>query len=187
MNSHKKKIGAVAFAALLGLTSCWLVSRGMDRERIFSLLQREGKKLDLITRLEVTEHVLWLADRYGMDPMLILAVMKVESHFDPKALSNRDARGLMQVRPIVVREVALELGISPSDAGKLLTSHHFNTRVGVHYLAGLIRKFGGDIRKALMAYNAGPTLITRLYRKRPVPNGGYQGKVLKTYDQFTRS
>src|SRR3989338_5880637 len=132
MNSHKKKIGAVAFAALLGLTSCWLVSRGMDRER---------KKLDLITRLEVTEHVLWLADRYGMDPMLILAVMKVESHFDPKALSNRDARGLMQVRPIVVREVALELGISPSDAGKLLTSHHFNTRVGVHYLAGLIRKF----------------------------------------------
>ncbi len=151
------------------------------------ILDREAQDLPTSTRSSISQIVNHLAQEYRLDPLLILAVMKVESTFNPKAISNAKAYGLMQVRSIVVKAVAGDLGINPNDSGRLLTSHEFNIRVGVHYLAGLIKEFGGDVKKALMAYNAGPTTVARLYKNRPAPEGGYQGKVLRTYRAFSDS
>lgn len=156
-------------------------------QRIVSVLEAEATRLDVKTRHEVALTVNEMAKTYGLDPILILAVMKVESTFNPRAISNAQAYGLMQVRSIVVKDVANELGIHPSESGKLLSSHTFNIRVGVHYLAKLLKKFGGDTKKALMAYNAGPTTVAKLYKGRSVPEGGYQGKVLRTYRDLSSS
>jgi len=60
-------------------------------------------------------------------------------------------------------------------------------RVGVHYLAALIKRFKGDVCKAIMAYNAGPTRVTRIYAGKSVPLNGYQEKVLKAYLAYSHS
>jgi soluble lytic murein transglycosylase len=155
--------------------------------RVVTVLERAAQGLDERTRSEVARTVSDLAKTYKIDPLLILAVMKVESTFNPKAISNAQAYGLMQVRKIVVKDVATELGINPHDGDRLLSSHTFNIRVGVHYLSKLLIKFRGDVKKALMAYNAGPTSVERNYKGRSVPEGGYQGKVLKTYRELSSS
>ncbi|MNC95611.1 Transglycosylase SLT domain protein [compost metagenome] len=68
-----------------------------------------------------------------------------------------------------------------------MASHTFNIEVGVHYLSKLLIKFRGDVKKALMAYNAGPTSVERNYKGRSVPEGGYQGRVLKAYKDLSDS
>lgn len=155
--------------------------------KVVKILSQAATDLDERTRSEVAQTVSDMAVKYGIDPILILAVMKVESTFNPKAISNAKAYGLMQVRSIVVKDVAPEMGILPQDQGRLLASHTFNIEVGVHYLSKLLIKFQGDVKKALMAYNAGPTSVERNYKGRSVPEGGYQGRVLKAYRDLTDS
>lgn len=153
--------------------------------KIQTILDREATRLDAETRNKLESTILQLAADYNFDPLLIMAVMHVESRFQPQAKSFAGALGLMQVRPIVVREVASQLQIAPHDHPKLLSSIEFNVRVGVHYLDFLRKKFKGDLKKALMAYNRGPTAAARSYGGRPAPDGGYQGKVLKRYAEYT--
>jgi len=155
--------------------------------RVVTVLEKAAQNLNDRARSEVAGAVSDLSKTYGIDPILILAVMKVESTFNPNAVSNAQAYGFMQVRKIVVKDVATELGINPKDDEKLRTDQGFNLRVGVHYLSKLIIKFGGDIKKALMAYNAGPTMVEKNYKGRPVPDGGYQGRVLKAYRDLSNS
>lgn len=162
-------------------------SQGVSqRHKVSAILEQEADQLTPVAREEISITVSEVADFYQIDPLLILAMIKVESDFNPAARSGKDARGLMQIRPIVVREVAGDLGLNARDHKKLFLAD-FNIRIGVHYLSGLIRDFDGDLTKALMAYNVGPTAIARLYKSRPVPGGGYQGKVLTAYRLFSNS
>lgn len=167
--------------------SHWVEKRTNSELKVMRLLSRAADQLDERTRQEIAQTITDVAKKYRIDPVLILSIMKVESMFDPKAVSRAKAYGLMQVRPIVVKDVATEMGIHPKDQDKLLKSHKFNIEVGVHYLSKLVIKFKGDIKKALMAYNAGPTFVEKLYKNRPVPEGGYQGRVLKAYGEFSKS
>ncbi|HSA58882.1 MAG TPA: lytic transglycosylase domain-containing protein [bacterium] len=187
---HKSLKNLVFLAIAVGtiLPMSFVVKRkNLADVRVVSVLKTAAQSLDERTRTEVAQTVSVLSETYQIDPMLILAVMKVESTFDPKAISNAHAYGLMQVRKIVVKDVAAELGINPQDGDRLLSSHAFNIRVGVHYLSKLLILFQGDVKKALMAYNAGPTSVERNYKGRPVPEGGYQGRVLKAYRDFSDS
>jgi soluble lytic murein transglycosylase-like protein len=167
--------------------SLFLQKRDSTDLRVFSVLEKAAQNLSEGTRSEVAQTVSDLSKTYGIDPLLILAVMKVESTFNPNAVSNAHAYGFMQVRKVVVRDVAGEMGIDPKDENKLRSDQGFNLRVGVHYLSKLLIMFGGDVKKALMAYNAGPTTVARLYKNRPAPEGGYQGRVLKAYRDLSAS
>lgn len=158
-----------------------LHKRDNSRERIALILQTEAVRLNEETRHQITETVLHLSQEYRIDPMLILAVMKVESEFDLKARSRAGAIGLMQVMPIAARETAKDLEVTS------LHSPQSNIRIGVHYLAGLMKRFKGDLIKALMAYNRGPTQVARAYKNRRAPLGGYQNKVLRVYREFLNS
>ncbi|OGQ21643.1 MAG: hypothetical protein A3I05_06265 [Deltaproteobacteria bacterium RIFCSPLOWO2_02_FULL_44_10] len=152
--------------------------------KIDSILHEEAIFLDQMTRNEIAETVFQLSQDYDIDPVLILAMMKVESHFRTSARSHRGAMGLMQVKSIVVEDIADELGIDPSREKELQHNISFNIHVGVHYLTELLTRFHGDLSKALMAYNRGPTSVAKNYGKRGVPYGGYQKKVLETYMQL---
>ena len=118
-----------------------------------------------------------------MDRVLLLAIIKVESHFRPTVRSHRGAYGLMQVKKIVIADIAAELGLK-HESFYSLTDHRFNLKVGAHYFSNLVKRFNGDTPKALLAYNAGPTRVSQRYGNGPVPHQGYPKKVLDTYKQL---
>jgi soluble lytic murein transglycosylase-like protein len=94
------------------------------------------------------------AQELGIDAQLVTAVIAVESAFNPRAISPKNAQGLMQLMP----ETALRFGVrDPFDEKE-------NVRGGATYLRDLLKRFGGDLTLALAAYNAGEGAI--------VMNGG---------------
>ena len=95
--------------------------------------------------------------QYGMDPLLITAIMKVESGFDPHARSHADAFGLMQVRQPTADWCAQRIGLLQFD----LMNPEDNIRIGVHFFAYLMEKYNGNIDVALAAYNAGEGNVDR--------------------------
>ena len=93
--------------------------------------------------------------RLPISPAWRLSIARRESEFDPMAVSHAGALGLMQVMPGTGREVARGLGIG-FDRGRMLSDPDYNARIGSHYLAGLLRRFGDNPLLVSAAYNAGP-------------------------------
>jgi soluble lytic murein transglycosylase-like protein len=91
------------------------------------------------------------SDRYDVDPILVRAVIQVESSFDPKCVSRRGARGLMQLMPETAKQYGVQRVFDPDE----------NIRGGVHYLADLLRLFPKDLPRALAAYNAGENAVLK--------------------------
>ena len=102
-------------------------------------------------QLPFHEFVLAAASRYGVDAELISSVMEVESHFNPKAVSVKNARGLMQLLP----ETAARLGV------KDIFDPKENIDAGTHYLHDLLQLYKNDLTLALAAYNAGPDKVQK--------------------------
>ena len=94
------------------------------------------------------------ARRHGLDPLLVAAIVQVESGFDGRAVSPRGAIGLMQVMPGTAAELDVNDLYSPSG----------NLEAGTRYLASLLRRFDGDLVLGLAAYNAGPAAVRPLRR-----------------------
>ena len=112
------------------------------------------------------------AQRHGLDPELVLAVVGVESAFKPDAVSNKGAQGLMQLMPRTARELGVADPMDPAQ----------NLDGGTRYLRMLIAKYGGDLGRALAAYNAGPGAVKR-YRGVPPyrETHHYIDRVLRRY------
>jgi len=91
------------------------------------------------------------ADQFNVDPILVRAVIQVESDFNPQCTSGKGARGLMQLIP----ETAQRYGV------KDIYDPEQNIRGGVAYLADLLEMFSHDVPRALAAYNAGEGAVTR--------------------------
>ncbi len=103
-----------------------------------------------VKRNEVSNELIReIALRYNLHPALVKAVIKVESDFDPKAVSAAGAMGLMQLKPETAREVGVKNPFSPKE----------NIEGGVRYLKKLLYRFGGDLKQALAAYYAGPKVV----------------------------
>jgi hypothetical protein len=89
--------------------------------------------------------------KYGVDPVLVRAVIQVESNFDPNSVSHRGARGLMQLMPETAQRYGVKKIFDPEE----------NIRGGVRYLADLIQMFPHDLPRALAAYNAGENAVLK--------------------------
>lgn len=107
------------------------------------------------------------ARRFEVDPLMVLAIIEVESRFDPNAVSPRGAVGLMQLREETAFDLARALGMTLGPEDSLL-SPELNVTLGTFYLRRLVDRFG-SFDAALSAYHAGPTRIEdRLARSIPV-------------------
>jgi soluble lytic murein transglycosylase-like protein len=112
------------------------------------------------------------AQRHGLDPNLVLAVVGVESDFQPDAVSHKGAQGLMQLMPATARELGVTDALDPAQ----------NLDGGTRYLRMLMARYGGDLGKALAAYNAGPGAVKRHGGVPPFrETHHYIDKVLKRY------
>ena len=97
------------------------------------------------------DHVRVASDTHGVDPDFIRAVIKAESGANPRAVSRKGARGLMQLMPATADKLGVSDAFDPAQ----------NVNGGTRYLRELLLRYHGDAIKALAAYNAGPQRVDR--------------------------
>jgi soluble lytic murein transglycosylase len=95
----------------------------------------------------------------GLDPVLVAALIRQESNFNPQATSPAGARGLMQLMPAVGKDVAASKGIGPWDPAMLYDAAT-NIKLGTAHLSGLAHKYP-EVVKVLAAYNAGEARVDK--------------------------
>lgn len=91
------------------------------------------------------------ADRFDVDPKLVHAVIRAESGYNPRAVSSKGARGLMQLMPQTARELGVADSFDPAS----------NIEGGTRYLRSMLDRFQGSLELALAGYNAGPEAVRR--------------------------
>ena len=95
------------------------------------------------------------AQRRGLDPFLVAALIRQESAFQAQAVSRAGARGLMQLLPSTARLVARKMG-RPRPSRTQLFDPQTNVELGTQYLSDMLQRFDGRLEAALASYNAGP-------------------------------
>lgn len=138
------------------------------------------------------------AKKFGADPALVLAIMREESRFDPRAKSQAAARGLLQFIITTARDIGREVGLVDVDPEDLYDPR-IVIRLGAKYVATLSKEFGGNPYRTVAAYNAGPKQVALWTRLQPAPGDEYfvssinfdetkeyVRKVMKSYARYRR-
>ena len=115
--------------------------------------------------------------KHGVSFSLLKALIKIESDFNPRAISSAGAIGLMQIMPENIRALNIKDPFDPLE----------NIMGGARYLKHLITRFDGKLPMALAAYNAGPNVVDRYKRIPPFKETeDFVEKVMKYYSIFKK-
>ena len=156
--------------------------------RIYSIVRSHRPDITEAEAWEISEVILEESSGYGLDPMLVLAVIDVESKFQYEAVSPAGARGIMQILPYVAKSLVQKIGLhqlshSKSFRPEFLDDPVLNIKLGVYYLHDLKKSFR-NLTHALTAYNMGPTETkNRLENDLEIPEE-YSTLVLAAYRQY---
>ena len=133
---------------LLTVIPAYLASRAEhltlagSEEAVAAAFEEDTREID---SMEINAHITLVADRYGVPPRLVAAIIEAESEFNPRAVSRKGARGLMQLMPATATSLAVQDSFDP----------YANIEGGVRHLRRLMDRFHGDLPLVLAAYNAG--------------------------------
>ena len=148
------------------------------REKIRLIIADYNTGLDKTSSVLIPDWILAESRKYGYDPLFLTALIITESSFNNWAKSNRNAHGLMQLKPTTAVAIASETDLKWKGTPTLYDPKK-NIALGAYYLNKMVARFG-DLTLALEAYNQGPSRLSRFLRKGYLPNR-YSGKVLKNY------
>ncbi len=114
------------------------------------------------------------AGRYEVDPSLVKAIIMAESSYNPKAVSRKGARGLMQLMPRTARALGVKDSFDPE----------LNIDAGVRYFRQLLDQFDGDVKLAIAAYNAGSRKVRKYKGIPPFKHTRYYVAKVMEYHQL---
>lgn len=162
------------------------VERMREVFKVYSILMSHEMTLSKTSVWSTAETILEEGKRHSLDPMLILALIQVESRFQRGAISPVGARGLMQIHPVFAPALAAEAEIKDWEGLHSLDNPVLNIRMGTFYLGQLKKRFR-DLKLALSAYNLGPTEVQkRLSEGETIPRG-YVKRVLAAHRRYQKS
>jgi soluble lytic murein transglycosylase-like protein len=144
------------------------------------LEERGRRKLDAEEREGVARALAHAEAEHGVPVVVALAMIELESGFDPDARGPAGAIGLMQLQPATARAVARRVGLD-WQSDRMLRDPETNARLGLAYLVELRTRFG-TTDHALAAYNMGPGNLRRLLERRPLRRGPYLKRVYARVD-----
>jgi soluble lytic murein transglycosylase len=157
-----------------------------ETSNIYTVLKSHDMEMSEASLWNLAGSILEESKKHAFDPMLVLAVIQVESRFNHRAVSPRGAQGLMQIHPVAVTAVAEREEIPNLPKKKNLQDPVVNVKIGVAYLSQLKKTFN-DLRLALAAYNLGPTRVRKkLVTKEKIPFA-YAGRVLSAQRLLEKS
>ncbi len=143
-------------------------------------ISKNNSDLDSKSIYEISKTIYEESIKYNFNPLLITAIIKTESNFDPQAVSDSYAYGLCQVRRFIAQELAESIDIKWDGAEKTLFDPIKNIKIGVYYLSILNRDFN-DLKTAVIAYNQGPYAVQELLTNNQELPDNYVNKVLDYY------
>lgn len=148
----------------------------MMKERPSSLLSPSNPAYRNISRHRFDEMIASAAERYGIDPTLVKAIVKAESDFDEYAVSRKGARGLMQLMP----ETASRMGV------RNIHDPEENVEGGIKYLSKLLNMFNWQVPLAVAAYNAGENAVLKYGTIPPYSETQtYVKRVMRYYNAYS--
>ena len=164
-----------------------MISNEVKREfyitKIVNNISLYNNTLDSKSIYEISKTIYEESIKYNFNPLLITSLIKVESNFEPKTVSDSYAYGLCQVRRFIAPELAENIGIKWDGAEKTLFDPINNIKIGVYYLSILNRDFN-DLKTAIIAYNQGPYKVQEQSTNNQELNQEYINKVLDYYAEL---
>jgi soluble lytic murein transglycosylase len=186
----KSYLFILLFAFFLPVSTCADIYKYIDNEGVLhftNVLTRNssemnffvdtsfGRTQDFYSTSKFDSIIRKAASKFGVDFSLVKAVIKVESDFNPRAVSSKGATGLMQIMPFNFQSLYVEDPFDPVD----------NIMGGTYYLGKLIKKYKNKLPLALAAYNAGPTSVDTHQDIPPYfETQRYVKKVMKAYNIY---
>lgn len=142
-----------------------------------------------------SEFVEKYSKEYNVDERLVYAIIKEESNFNKDISSKRNAIGLMQLVQSTADEIGNDIGIENIN----LKNPEINIQIGTKYLSNLLKKYDGNVKMAVIAYNAGIGNVDKWIKENRINKDGsnleevpfketnmYLRKVMRTYKIYKR-
>jgi soluble lytic murein transglycosylase-like protein len=146
----------------------------IEPEEVFTPIAAPVNPARLAANPEFAELIQAAANRYKVDADLISSVIAIESNYNPKAISRKNARGLMQLIPGTATRFGVRNVFDPRE----------NINAGTQYLGELLHRYDNDLIRALAAYNAGPQNVQKYGRVPPFrETQTYVQRVKRNYSQ----
>jgi hypothetical protein len=163
--------------------------RSKDLVKVYNIVKAHRSDITDSEAWRVSEVILEESLKRNLDPMLVVAVIEVESRFQYSMISPLGARGIMQIMPDTGKSltdaVGRELGLRPvAYRPEFLDDPIVNIRMGVYYLHDLRNQFR-NLNLALIAYNAGPADLQNRLENNQEFSQEYANVVLDTYKRYT--
>lgn len=125
-------------------------------------------------KMDIPTAVAAASDKHGIDADLLYSIIRAESGFNPRAVSNKGAQGLMQLMP----DTANQLGVRDA------FDTQANVEAGTRYLRELLDRYHYDLAKALAAYNAGPQRVEQYHGIPPYQETrAYVARIIREYNK----